>query len=183
MFRFKRIHNESGFSLVELMIVVGIIGILSTLVVTRMKSFDRKAKMAEVRNTISYMYTLEKSYQLDSNQFIAMAPMGAGKDSLTGNNSCEFAKDPGAAALGFAVDPCTTEGPLPRYSYQVTGATGSEFVASGITGSLANNRICPGNAQHWIGVNERNRVYGATNANPTNSDTLHDLTAGVACPN
>ncbi|MCX6130635.1 MAG: prepilin-type N-terminal cleavage/methylation domain-containing protein, partial [Proteobacteria bacterium] len=50
MKKFLSLKNEKGFSLVELMIVVGIIGILSTLALPRFKQFQAKAKMGEAKN-------------------------------------------------------------------------------------------------------------------------------------
>jgi prepilin-type N-terminal cleavage/methylation domain-containing protein len=175
--------KEQGFSLVELMIVVGIIGVLATLAVPRFKQFERKAKMAEVRNLIQHIATLEESYRIDNNVYINLGPLGAGGTTLKGGNNCNFAGDAGATAIGFSIDPCDPNGLLPRYYYRVTGASSALFVASGTTGNIANNRVCPGNDHHWIGVNQNKQVYGVFQSNsPVNSTTLPDLTPVTACP-
>ena len=46
--------KESGFSLVELMIVVGIIGILATMAMPKFQEFQSKAKMAEAKTSLSH---------------------------------------------------------------------------------------------------------------------------------
>jgi prepilin-type N-terminal cleavage/methylation domain-containing protein len=59
---FKMRKNESGFSLVELMIVVGIIGVLAALALPKMQVFMAKAKQSEMKTLLSHIYTLEQSY-------------------------------------------------------------------------------------------------------------------------
>ena len=75
--KFASFKNQKGFSLVELMIVVGIIGILATLALPRFKQFQAKAKMGEAKNILSHIYTLEQTYSLDNNQYLAFAAIGA----------------------------------------------------------------------------------------------------------
>lgn len=175
--------SEGGFSLIELMIVVGIIGVLATLAVPRFKQFERKAKMAEARNMIQQMANLEHTYQLTNNTFINLGPLGAGATQLIDGNMCDSLSDPGAQAIGFFIEPCVPLGPIPRYYYRVTGSSSSQFVASGATGNIANNRVCPGNNHHYIAINQDRLVYGAfASNNPIQSTTLPDLTAVTACP-
>jgi len=154
-----RFKKQEGFSLVELMVVVGIIGILATLAMPRFKQFQAKAKMGEAKNLLSHIYTLESSYALDTNQFIAFGPMGAGLTALSGSNVCANAN---AATLGFTIDPCVVAAPTPRYSYNVVlGATNS-FVAYGQTGATANNRVCQNNVAHYISVDSFNGAGSGT---------------------
>ncbi len=175
--------KNQGFSLVELMIVVGIIGVIATLAVPRFRQFERKAKMAEARGMIEHMYTLEVSYSLQNNTFINFGPLGAGLTSLTGGNNCDSTTDPGAMAVGFHIDGCHPTGPLPRYYYRVTGATSVVFVASGATGNIAFNRVCPGNDHHWIGINQDRHVSGMFQSNnPVTHSNFIDLTPMTACP-
>lgn len=161
--------SQKGFSLVELMIVVGIIGILSTLALPRFKQFQAKAKMGEAKNILAHLYTLEQTYSLDNNQFMAVAATGALLTSPTGGAGCTPAA--GAQAIGFRLDPCVDGGPapVPRYSYSVTLPAAATFLASAVTGDGANNRICPGNTPHTISINQTN--------------TVADVVIGTACPN
>jgi prepilin-type N-terminal cleavage/methylation domain-containing protein len=152
--------SEKGFSLVELMIVVGIIGVLATLALPRFKQFQAKAKMSEAKNILSHIYTLEHSYALDNNQFVAFAAFGA-PGSLAACNP-----PAGAAQLGFRIDPCNVN--VPRFAYSATSADASAFTATATTGVGPLNKVCPGNDSFNVTVDHNNQFLGtgATTAQP-----------------
>ena len=83
-------QGQSGFSLVELMIVVAIIGILSALAVPRFQSFQAKARQSEAKNNLSHIYTLEQSYYGDNDTFTQI--------SAVGRNACNSIND-----IGFTI--------------------------------------------------------------------------------
>lgn len=186
--KFASFRNQKGFSLVELMIVVGIIGILATLALPRFKQFQAKAKMGEAKNILSHIYTLEQTYALDNNQFISIPRMGASATSLTANLACQENNTPqNARVLGFRLDPCLPAAPVPRYSYAVT-AVGGDFVATAETGAGNNNRVCPhpNNPAHFYAINEDNNVWGAAGvapANATQAPLNTEPAVGIVCQN
>ncbi len=53
--------NQKGFSLIELMIVVAIIGILSAIAIPNYQRFQRKARQSEARSMLSGYYTAAKA--------------------------------------------------------------------------------------------------------------------------
>lgn len=61
--------NETGFSLIELMIVVVIIGILSTVAVPQYQNFQKKAKQGEAKANLGGLYTTMKTFQAEWNQY------------------------------------------------------------------------------------------------------------------
>ena len=63
------LKNDKGFSLVELMIVVAIIGVLAALAVPKFQSFQAKAKQSEAKSNLSHIYTLEQSYYGDQDKY------------------------------------------------------------------------------------------------------------------
>ncbi|RYZ85647.1 MAG: prepilin-type N-terminal cleavage/methylation domain-containing protein, partial [Proteobacteria bacterium] len=53
---------QSGFSLIELMIVVAIIGILASIAVPNFKKFQVKARQSEAKAQLTSLYTAEKAF-------------------------------------------------------------------------------------------------------------------------
>ncbi|MBC62481.1 MAG: hypothetical protein CMP11_08485 [Zetaproteobacteria bacterium] len=142
--------NIKGFSLVELMVVIAIIGILSSLAIPRFRVFQAKARQTEAKTNLSYIYTLETSYQGDYDTYADMAPHGYQGGSCS--NTCE------ANELGFMLQPCSSKS---RYCYEVNGAAATTFTATATSGDSDANTVNPGcPADIWTITEER--ILGAT---------------------
>lgn len=144
--------KQSGFSLVELMIVVGIMGLLAMMAIPRMQQFQAKAKQAEAKNMLAHVYTLEESYHLDNNTYSAFATYGRNSSA-----ALQCVAPAGAVAIGFEISPCA--GSSPRYGYAAT-ATASTFSGTATTGAGDSNLICPGAAAHEFRTNENHNTVG-----------------------
>lgn len=96
--------GNRGFSLIELMIVVGIIGILATIALPKLNVFMAKSKQSEVKTSLDHMYTLEVGYFSDNNTY--------------GNQT----------AIGF------TNISGARYTYSTISNTATAFTAQGTIG-------------------------------------------------
>ena len=68
-------HNN-GFSLMELMIVVAIIGILTSISIPAYNSYTERARRAEGRAKLLDAAALLERYYSDNNQFAALATVG-----------------------------------------------------------------------------------------------------------
>ena len=55
-------RNEKGFSLIELMIVVAIIGILAAIAIPNFQKYQAKSRQSEAKGILSGIYTAEKAF-------------------------------------------------------------------------------------------------------------------------
>jgi type II secretion system protein G len=58
----RKIRNNKGFTLIELMIVVVIIGILAALAIPRFSKASDRAKEKEADGVLKQVYTLQQTY-------------------------------------------------------------------------------------------------------------------------
>ena len=77
---FSRFHNRKGFTLIELMIVVVIIGILAALAIPRFMQATTKSKQSEAKQLLKQIYTMERAYRQENNTYVTgdATPQAAG---------------------------------------------------------------------------------------------------------
>lgn len=64
---FKKMQR--GFTLIELMIVVAIIGILAAIAIPNFTRFQTKAKQSEAKTNLKAIFTAAKSYQAEKDTY------------------------------------------------------------------------------------------------------------------
>ena len=99
--------NRKGFTLIELMVVVVIIGVLAALAIPRFLGSTGKAKKSEAKTVLKHLYQMERMYYQEFDNYVAGASSAALEASSLDWNS------PGADA---------------RYNYSVVVA-GDNFTA------------------------------------------------------
>jgi len=108
-----RTSNEKGFTLIELMIVVAIIGILAAIAIPNFMNYQCKAKQSEAKSNLGNIRTAQEAYYAEYDNYTNSLP-----------------------AIGFS-----TKGSA-RYSYSVSGlvtsavATDDAFTASATGASV-----------------------------------------------
>ncbi len=160
---FKRVL--AGFTLVELMIVVVILGILAAVAIPAFTRYIKKSKTVEATRNIATIYTAETTY---------FAQSGERADSTGGLPAPQFLGTPSSptaaptasrrlgnwsgnwTALGFATDS------LVYYQYTVTAAG----TAAGATATITANGDLDGNGiqstfRRSISINSNGDVVGA----------------------
>ncbi len=99
----RTLKSQAGFSLIELMIVVAIIGILASIAVPNFQKFQRKAKQTEGKGLLASIYTAEKSFSSEWNTYVACVPeIGVTADGK-GFYSSGFATQTTKTATGSAL--------------------------------------------------------------------------------
>ena len=138
--KFLKQKRSKGFSLVELMVVVGIIGILASIAVPRFQKYYAKARQVEAKNNLSHIYTLELNYHADEDQYADFDWVG-NKEWFPGVKECYDDK------IGFSLNPCGKA----RYKYNASAKDGtsldSDFLGtaqSGVGQGKTGNKIVPG---------------------------------------
>lgn len=124
--------NQKAFSLIELMVAVGIVGILVSMAIPAYNSFKIKAARVELRQNLSTIATLQHTYRTENGAYVTGS---FGPISTTGAPpSCGVG---GAVIeeLGLRLPNCD----LLKYAYQTTGFATS-FLAWGVA-SRKNNLI------------------------------------------
>lgn len=95
----RMLKSQAGFSLIELMIVVAIIGILASIAVPNFQKFQRRAKQTEGKGYLAGIYSAEKGFQAEWNTFTSHMPtIGFQIDAARGCYSAGINADANAVA-------------------------------------------------------------------------------------
>lgn len=72
----QRVHNQLGFTLIELMIVVAIIGLLAAIAIPSFLSYQLKAKTSEPKTNLAAIKTASLSFQAERSCFLSVQSNG-----------------------------------------------------------------------------------------------------------
>ncbi len=102
-FKMRNVGSESGFTLIELMIVVGIIGLLTTLAVPNYLSQQAKAKQSEAKIALAAVYGAEKSFYSEYASYAgSMDAIGYAPEGFRRNYNVGFSGPHTGTITGYA---------------------------------------------------------------------------------
>ncbi|MBI4209272.1 MAG: prepilin-type N-terminal cleavage/methylation domain-containing protein [Deltaproteobacteria bacterium] len=122
--------DKKGFSLVELMVVVAIIGILAAIAVPNFLNYQRKSKLSEVRANLGGIRTAEIAYNVETSLYLNAAETPPRSLGTTPGSSTTLWPTSGAGTGAFGAIGWAPTGDV-YCTYQVTGASATAFLATG----------------------------------------------------
>ena len=132
----KKFHNrKGGFTLIELMIVVAIIGILAAIAIPNFLRFQLKAKSSEGKTNLAAIRTAEESYYSEFGTYVsALASPPAA--TMGYNTKVAFSNaDNGAVASSGGI---LTRADVGAYAIKARATLESSAVAGLLSGSSGN---------------------------------------------
>jgi type IV pilus assembly protein PilA len=141
------LKGKKGFTLIELMIVVAIIGILAAIAIPNFLRFQAKSKQSEAKTNLGGIFTAEISYYGEHNFFgnfaqIAWSPTGTTRYSYLSGGYDTPNVAAAAADLPSATD---NAGFLPAYAFTTTASRTDNTFLIAAAGNVDND----GSIDEW----------------------------------
>ena len=131
--------SARGFTLIELMIVVAIIGILAAIAIPNFVKFQCRSKQSEAKGSLKAIYTAEESYRAEQDKYINCTTTECGVG--------------GTSPIGF-----NPKGNKVRYHYDVT-AVNTTFLSKAIVNATFIGEL---NTDNWT-IDQANTTVNTTN--------------------
>lgn len=147
MYQPSRRHARGGFTLVELMIVVSIIGILAAIAVPSYKNYVMRAKASEAVGFLADIKARQEAYKADFGQYCnASGGFGAAWNPVlnAGDPSMTRPRLWNGAAVGWTQLGVRSPSPFLLFSYEtVSGAPGTTINVAALGGVPTSARGYP----------------------------------------
>ena len=121
---FRRGHARLGFTVIELMLVVGIIGIIATIAIPAFIRFQLRSKAAEVKSNLAAIKVSQEAYQAEYSVYVVALPV---VPASIGRSKVTWPLAP-SASHGFNAMGREPEGAV-YYQYGVTSNGNTAFTA------------------------------------------------------
>jgi len=134
----RKLRNRKGFTLVELMIVVAIIGILAAIAIPNFLNFRLKAKTSEAKSNLGAIRTTEVAYYAEWSTWVGNQAFTPVADRTGDDQKVPWDDGERFSILGFA-----PEGNV-FFSYELQGASwpvGSDGFTSRAAGDLDTDNV------------------------------------------
>ncbi len=134
---FTRVRSQKGFTLIELMIVVAIIGILAAIAIPNFLKYQAKSRQSEAKTNLGAIFVAESAFFGERSYFGAFNEIGW---TLTGtSNRYTYVGPAAGGGVGVNTSAGTTQGVDICYSNAGCAPSGGTLVAynAGSTGAPA----------------------------------------------
>ena len=156
---------RAGFTLVELMVVVAIIGILATIAIPQYSKFQAKARQSEVKIQLGGAYTVESTFASENSSFSdCLGQIGYNRDGS------KFYYAIGFNGVGSGCDPKSGSA-CNSYQWSFDSASGSYSAAATCTTGSNGQTFFPANAAERDTTGSSFNVITAATSLPTAATT------------
>jgi prepilin-type N-terminal cleavage/methylation domain-containing protein len=115
-------HDEYGFTLVELIVVVAVVGTLATIAIPFFGDLLKRSKTTEAKACLGEIRVLEEGYRMGTYTYIGCPPM---EEIPAGLHTNDSQHKENMSLIGFFPKGLT------RYTYTIDSADSISFTASG----------------------------------------------------
>jgi len=134
------LKGKKGFTLIELMIVVAIIGILAAIAIPNFLRFQAKSKQSEAKTNLGGIFTAQTAYLSEWNRYgsfseIAWSPIGTKQiyTYYSGSNAANSAQGTSTGTGDFKAPPII--------GVQAWAGTVTPGISTGLTGGFTSGAI------------------------------------------
>jgi type IV pilus assembly protein PilA len=123
---FKQLKGQKGFTLIELMIVVAIIGILAAIAIPNFLQYQMKSRQSEAKTNLQAIKTSEVSFQSERGCYVGIAKEAAQALAVAGTKIAPYPWGTGQnptvpAAAGWCAAGGTFAGVFTDIGFKATG--------------------------------------------------------------
>jgi type IV pilus assembly protein PilA len=131
----EKLRGQKGFTLIELMIVVAIIGILAAIAIPNFLAYQARAKQSEAKTNLGGIYTSQVGYFGEFNDFTAN--FGTLGYTIAGSTA-RYNYSLGGATLGAGLGVC----PASATANVTLIASGTPGFTAAAVGNIDSDSVC-----------------------------------------
>ena len=166
-----KVRTQSGFTLVELMVVVAIIGILSAVAIPNFKQYQAKSKTSEAKLQLAALYSAQLATAADFDTYAScLAYIGY---NPSGEQLARYFSV-GVAAYAF---PSGVSAAINNAGCVQTSASGTNWFPAGKAGTGAPTTTLPTHSTLTIATSQTAFVAGAEGIIRTDGSTANGATS------